>query len=70
MNRGMRGENTMLSPSPSFVPAGVREHPAHPFDGADVQRTSATIPSHLPEGEGGEPMRAYARVSFTREAEL
>lgn len=26
--------------------------------------------SPLPEGEGGDPMRAFARVSFTRGAEL
>ena len=39
-------------PPPSSVPAGVREQPAHPFDGADVHRTSATTPSHPPEGEG------------------
>jgi len=46
---------TRLTPSPPS-PAGVREHPAHPFDGADVRRTSATTPSHLPQaGERSEP---------------
>jgi cobyrinic acid a,c-diamide synthase len=39
--------------SPPSVPAGVREQPAHPLDGADVHRTSATPPSRLPQaGEG------------------
>ncbi|OGI52620.1 MAG: hypothetical protein A3E57_02295 [Candidatus Muproteobacteria bacterium RIFCSPHIGHO2_12_FULL_60_33] len=36
-----------------MVPAGVREHPAHPFGGADVRWTSATAPPHLPRGERG-----------------
>jgi cobyrinic acid a,c-diamide synthase len=41
-------------PSPPPVPAGVREQPAHPLEGADVRRTSATPPSLLPQaGEGG-----------------
>ncbi|MBI5783171.1 MAG: toprim domain-containing protein, partial [Gammaproteobacteria bacterium] len=39
-------------PSPPSVPAGVREPPAHPLDGADVHWTSATAPSRLPVGEG------------------
>lgn len=46
------------SPSPSFVPAGVRENPAHPLDGTDVHWTSVLPPSLLPKGEGGEPRRA------------
>ncbi|MCR4302202.1 MAG: cobyrinate a,c-diamide synthase [Sulfuricaulis sp.] len=42
-----------LSPSPSLVPAGMRENHAHPIEGADVHRTSATPPSRLPQaGEG------------------
>jgi deoxyribonuclease V len=47
-------------PSPSFVPAGVHENHVHPLDGADVHWTSATPPSRLPRGEGGEPS-AHAR---------
>jgi cobyrinic acid a,c-diamide synthase len=38
------------TPSPSLVSAGVREQPAHPLEGADVHRTSATPPSRLPQG--------------------
>ncbi len=40
-------------PSSPSVPAGVRGHHAHPLDGADVHRTSATAPSRLPQGEKG-----------------
>ena len=59
------------SPSPPSVPAGVREHPAHPFDGADVHRTSATSPSHLPQaGEGGEPRESIYKTEIVAVAEL
>ena len=62
----------VASPSPSSpsVPAGVREHPAHPFDGADVHWTSATSPSHLPRGEGGEPRESIYMTEIVAVAEL
>jgi cobyrinic acid a,c-diamide synthase len=63
---------TRPPPSPSLIPAGVREHLAHPLDGADVQRTSAIPPSRLPQaGEGGEPgaLRATSiRLGIPRDA--
>jgi Cu2+-exporting ATPase len=58
------------SPSSPSVPAGVREHPAHPFDGADVHWTSATSPSHLPRGEGGEPRESIYMTETVAVAEL
>jgi very-short-patch-repair endonuclease len=48
------------SPSSPAIPAGVREYPAHPFGGADVHRTSATTPSHLPKGEGSMAILAQS----------
>ncbi|MBI3575609.1 MAG: heavy metal translocating P-type ATPase, partial [Gammaproteobacteria bacterium] len=53
------------APSSPSVPAGVREHPAHPFDGADVHWISATTPSHLPEGEGSEPRESLYMIEET-----
>ena len=58
------------SPSSPSVPAGVREHAAHPFDGADVHRTSATTPSHLPQGEGSEPRESIYMTETVAAAEL
>ena len=59
-------------PPPSLIPAGVREHLAHPLDGADVHRTSAIPPSRLPQaGEGGEPSARGAtsiRLGIPRDA--
>lgn len=67
--------NTILTallsspPSPA-VPAGVREHPAHPFDGADVHGTSATTPSHLPLGEGSNAENGpYSELTLSLEGE-
>ncbi len=34
-----------------ILPAGAREYPARPFDGANVHWTFATTPSHLPSRE-------------------
>ncbi|HSW52716.1 MAG TPA: cobyrinate a,c-diamide synthase, partial [Sulfuricaulis sp.] len=60
------------TPSPPPVPAGARENHAHPLDGADVHRTSATSPSRLPQaGEGGEPSALRAtpiRLGIARDA--
>ncbi len=58
------------SPSSPSVPAGVRQHAAHPFDGADVHWTSATTPSHLPEGEGSEPRESIYMTETVAAAEL
>jgi excinuclease ABC subunit A len=47
----VRGERAGLSqPSPSSIPAGVRQHHSHPLGGANVHRTFATAPSRLPAG--------------------
>jgi cobyrinic acid a,c-diamide synthase len=60
------------APSPSLIPAGVREHHAHPLDGANVHRTSATPPSRLPQaGEESEPsaLRANSiKIGIPRDA--
>lgn len=45
------------------IPAGAHENRVRPFDGADVHRTSAPTPSHLPEGEG-----AGVRIGIARDA--
>src|SRR3989344_5588637 len=58
------------SPSSPSVPAGVRKLAAPPFDGADVHRTSATTPSHLPQGEGSEPRESIYMTETVAAAEL
>ncbi len=58
------------SPSSPSVPAGVRQHAARPFDGADVHWTSATTPSHLPQGEGSEPRESLYMTETVAAAEL
>jgi Ca2+-transporting ATPase len=62
------GEGGGLSPTPPSspsIPAGVREHLAHPLEGADVHRTSATPPSRLPQGEKGASRGALRARPFT-----
>src|SRR3972149_10807919 len=48
-----RGEGDIKHPSSPSFPAGVREHPAHPFGGVDVHWTSTITLPHLPQGEKG-----------------
>jgi len=48
-------EEEMRAPPLPVVPAGVYENHVHPFGGANVHRTFATPPPHLPGGERGSP---------------
>jgi len=49
------------NPSSPPVPAGVHENLVHPFGGADVHRTSAKAPPHLPQGEKEPSPRPLSR---------